>query len=131
MRQAILCVDDEGVILLSLKFLLKGVLGNEYRIESAYGAEEALDILTNADREGIRVRLLLTDWLMPGRKGDDLIREARRMLPDLPCILLTGQAEEEVLSALVRENLVRAIFRKPWNERQLLDVVRECIQDAN
>ncbi len=128
MRKTILCVDDEGVILLSLKFLLKGALGNEYRIESAYGADEALDILESAEREGIEIRLLLTDWLMPGRKGDDLIREARRIRPGLPCILLTGQAEEEVLAALERENMVRAVFRKPWNERRLPDTVRECLE---
>lgn len=130
MRKAILCVDDEGVILLSLKFLLKGAFGNEYRIESAYGVDEALEILESTGREGVEIRLLLTDWLMPGRKGDDLIREVRRTRPDLPCILLTGQAEEEVLAALVRENLVRAVFRKPWNERRLLDTVRECLAGA-
>jgi len=129
MRKVILCVDDEAVILLALKFLFKGEFGNEYRIESAYGAEEALGILLEAEKEGAEVRLLITDWLMPGRKGDDLIREARRLRPDLPCILLTGQAEENVLSDLRNERQVRAVFRKPWNERLLLSAVRECLDE--
>lgn len=129
MRKVILCVDDEAVILLTLKFLFKGAFGNEYRIESAYGAEEALRILEEEDREEIDVRLLITDWLMPGRKGDDLIRSARAMKPGLPCILITGQAEEDVLAALVRENLVHAILRKPWHENRLLDAVRECLDE--
>lgn len=130
MRRAILCVDDEAVILLALKFLLKGAFGNEFRIESAYGAEEALRILEEEEREGVDVRLLITDWLMPGRRGDELIRSARALKPDLRSILITGQAEEDVLAHLVRENLVHAIFRKPWNESRLLDAVRECLAGA-
>jgi DNA-binding NtrC family response regulator len=130
MRKAILCVDDEAVILLALKFLLKGVFGNEYRIESAYGAEDALRILEEENRDGIDVRLLITDWLMPGRKGDELIRSARAVKPGLRSILITGQAEEEVLASLVKENLVQAIFRKPWNESRLLDSIRECLDGA-
>lgn len=130
MRRAILCVDDEAVILLALKFLLKGAFGNEFRIESAYGAEEALRILEEEEREGVDVRLLITDWLMPGRKGDELIRSARAVKPGLRSILITGQAEEDVLASLVRENLVHAIFRKPWNESRLLDAVRECLDGA-
>lgn len=129
MRKVILCVDDEAVILLALKFLFKGELGNEYRIESAYGAEEALQILRGAEEEGLEVRLLVTDWLMPGRKGDDLIREARTIVPDLPCILITGQAEEDVLTTLVNEKLVHAVFRKPWDERRLINAVRECLDE--
>jgi DNA-binding NtrC family response regulator len=130
MRKAILCVDDEAVILLALKFLLKGVFGNEYRIESAYGAEDALRILEEENRDGIDVRLLITDWLMPGRKGDELIRSARAVKPGLRSILITGQAEEEVLASLVKENLVQAIFRKPWNESRLLDSIRECLDEG-
>ncbi|NLJ44956.1 MAG: response regulator [Treponema sp.] len=130
MRRAILCVDDEAVILLSLKFLLKGAFGNEYRIETAYGADEALRLLEGAAREEVEYRLLVTDWLMPGRKGDELIRAARGLVPGLPCILITGQAEESVLSSLVQENLVRSIFRKPWNEQELLDAVRGCLHES-
>lgn len=128
MRPAILCVDDEAVILLALKFLLKSAFGSQYRIESAYGAAEALEILREARNDGVEVRLLISDWLMPGLKGDDLIRAARGIEPNLPCILITGQAEEEILSVLAKDKLVRAIFRKPWNEKRLLETVRECLE---
>lgn len=127
MRDAILCVDDEAVILLALKFLLKRAFGNEYRIESTYGADEALRILEEADREGVKIRLLVTDWLMPGRKGDELIRAAKAIDPGLPCILITGQAEEGVLSSLTSDNLVQAVFRKPWSEIDLVNAVRGCL----
>jgi len=128
MRPAILCVDDEAVILLALKFMLKSAFGSQYRIESAYGSDEALEILREAPNDGVEVRLLISDWLMPGLRGDDLIRAARELEPDLPCILITGQAEDEVLSSLAKENLVRAIFKKPWNEKRLLETVRECLE---
>lgn len=55
--------------------------------------------------------------------------EARRVFPDLPRILLTGQAEENVLSDLRNERQVRAVFRKPWNEKPLLNAVRECLDE--
>ncbi|HSV57235.1 MAG TPA: response regulator [Magnetospirillaceae bacterium] len=127
MRPVILCVDDEAVILMALKLLLKGSLGNEYRIETAFNAAEALDILEDSRREGNDVRLLITDWLMPGRKGDDLIRDARTIHPGLKAILVTGHADKEVLAALDREDLVHQVFRKPWSDWMLLSAVRECL----
>ena len=42
-RQVIICVDDERIVLRSLKAELQEAVGNDYTIEIAEGGEEALE----------------------------------------------------------------------------------------
>ncbi len=45
--------------------------------------------------EGAAVDVLVTDLAMPGQDGRSLIGAARRLRPGLPCLLLTGQPEDQ------------------------------------
>jgi CheY-like chemotaxis protein len=78
-----LVVDDEPEVLRTTVELLQA-MGSE--VLGAPTAQEALQTL--AQEPGIEV--ILTDVLMPGMNGVDLAREARRLLPDLDVILLSG-----------------------------------------
>ena len=65
--------------------------------------------------------LLLTDLAMPGTSGLELLREARRLRPALPCILLTGNLEEEATAALapLAEGGPFMVLRKPMAAPEL------------
>lgn len=70
-NNAILCVDDEPIILIALKQELKKQFGNEFQYETAVNATEALEVVDDLAENGINVILILSDWRMPGIKGDE------------------------------------------------------------
>lgn len=63
---------------------------------------------------------VVTDQTMPGMTGLDLIREIKALRPDLPCILCTGYAQDNLDGAKLREAGVFALLRKPVDIDELL-----------
>ncbi len=124
---AIICVDDEAVILDSLKDQLK----RQYprcTIEMAESGEEALELLAELHLENSPVALVISDQIMPGMKGDQLLTEIHQKYPNVLKILLTGQASPEaVVNAVNQANLYRYIA-KPWEEADLRLTVAEALR---
>jgi DNA-binding NtrC family response regulator len=79
----ILVVDDEADVLTTTVDLLQA-MGSE--VLGASTAQEALQTLAKEPD----IEVMLADVLMPGMNGVELAREARRLLPDLDVILLSG-----------------------------------------
>ena len=65
-KKAILCVDDEAIILLSVKQELQSHFRERFIYETALSAKEALVIIDELSAEGIVFILVISDWLMPG-----------------------------------------------------------------
>ena len=70
-KQAVLCVDDEAIILISLIQELKNAFGDTFVYEKALNANEAFEVIDVLVNEGIEIILIVSDWLMPGMKGDE------------------------------------------------------------
>lgn len=84
-RKTILCVDDNEQILSVRKFLLET---RGYRVLTQRSAAEALDFLGSALPGS--VDLLLTDLLLPGMDGNELVRRAKEAHPGLPTLVVSG-----------------------------------------
>jgi adenylate cyclase len=126
-KQVIICVDDEISILRSLKSELKNALGSDYQIELAEGGEEALELMELLPEEGYEIPLIISDYLMPLMKGDELLRLVHLMAPNTIKIMLTGQANIEAISNVIKyANLYRYIA-KPWESEDLNLTVIEAI----
>ncbi len=126
-KPVILCVDDEKVILTGLMDQLLHQLGDEYAIEVAESGEEALEVLEHLLQDGIEVPLIITDQIMPGMKGDELLIEIHHRYPQALKIFLTGQADaNSVGNAVNRANLYR-YMAKPWDETDLDLTVTEAL----
>jgi DNA-binding NtrC family response regulator len=128
-KDAIVCVDDEVVILLSLRMELQRYFKERFRVVTASNAEDALALVDSLYADGSRVILILTDWLMPGIKGDELISIVKRAHPDVRCILVSGQVDEDSLARAKAGDLLDAFVRKPWHSKALIDSVLACIDD--
>jgi PAS domain S-box-containing protein len=87
-----LLVDDEDLVRMSTAAMLSD-LG--YDIVEAVSAEDALRIVD----EGRHFDLLVTDHLMPGMSGTDLIGHLRRKRPGTPALLVSGYADIDELDA--------------------------------
>jgi CheY-like chemotaxis protein len=127
--KAIVCVDDEALQLLALKRELRLALGGRYIIETALDADQAISLMDELEREGIEVALLITDWLMPRVKGDELIRLARESRPGLQAILITGQMEDEVRRHCAESGDILSILDKPWRKQELLEAIESSEGD--
>jgi DNA-binding NtrC family response regulator len=124
-EEAIVCVDDEVIILMSLKQELLQAYRGRFRVETALGGAEALSIVDELSSLGVRVVLILTDWLMPGIKGDALVAEAKSRHPDIKCILISGQASTMLEEALSND-LLDGFVRKPWSTAILIRAIDKC-----
>jgi DNA-binding NtrC family response regulator len=119
-RAAILCVDDEVTILKSLEIELRSALSDsQYLCEFAESADEAFEIIEELRQEGIRIVLVVSDWLMPGMNGDDFLIRVHRHNPDISTILLTGQADEQAIRRTYEKANLVSCLHKPWKAADL------------
>ncbi|MBT9504595.1 MAG: response regulator [Burkholderiaceae bacterium] len=109
---AILLVDDSAVARAKLRKLF---VGAGYQVEVAGDGREAMEALATG-----YFSVLITDLEMPNMDGFELIAAVQGSLDteDLPIIAITGHDE---LSARVHDYQgLYGIFKKPWNDRELL-----------
>jgi signal transduction histidine kinase len=126
-RWAIVCVDDEAIILESLKEQLKRRY-QDCLIEVAESGEEALEVLQDLQAEGYQIALVISDQLMPGMKGDQLLTQVHQKYPSIMTILLTGQASTEAIAQAVNQANLYRYIAKPWEEMDLSLTVGEALR---
>lgn len=114
-KPVIICVDDEVFFLLSLRLELTNLFANKVTVEIAESADEALTLINNLIKEGFDIPIIMSDYMMPGMKGDSFLKEAHSLLPNSKKILLSGMATiEAVRNSLNWSNLFRYML-KPWD----------------
>ncbi len=122
-KYAILCVDDEEIILTSLESLLNKHFGNYCDVELAQSAEDGLEIIQEFMEEDIEVVVILSDWLMPGMKGDEFLIKAEKLCPGMEKIMLSGHADEEAVKRAEDENALDIFVHKPWESDKLIKII--------
>lgn len=101
----VLLVDDEPSLLRVAALCLKQA---GFEVVQALDGEEALEQL----EAGLKPCLIATDVAMPGMDGLTLARTARRLLPDVPVLLLSGYSAAVVDSDLAQEGF--RFLAKPY-----------------
>lgn len=129
-KLAILCVDDERIILDSLRIQIEKNLNNKYIFEYAESAEEALEVIDDLINEGIDLLLVISDYQMPGMKGDEFAEVLKTKMPDVNILLLTGQITEEKSLDLINKNIVLKVLQKPWKENDLMEIINTISVNA-
>lgn len=126
-KPIILCVDDESIILNSLDEQLSRNLKNNFEIEVAESAEEALELFEELMKD-VDIPVVISDYIMPGMKGDEFLKRIHALQPKTITILLTGQASiEGVSNAINHANLYRFIA-KPWDQDDLRLTIKEAVK---
>lgn len=124
-KGTILCVDDDRTVLQALKAQLRRRFSKLYRIELSESAEEALEILEDLEADGEADDLVvISDWLMPGTRGDTLLIQVHERFPNALTILLTGQADEDAMTR-AREGANAPTLDKPWMEEVLGELIAQ------
>ncbi|MGL5060012.1 MAG: adenylate/guanylate cyclase domain-containing protein, partial [Microcoleus sp.] len=126
-KQVIICVDDETTVLKSLKAELKDALGNTYRIEIAEGGEDALELVAELIEDGDEIPLIISDYVMPDMKGDELLKRVHEISPKTLKVMLTGQATIEAVGSAIKHAKLYRYIGKPWQTEDLKLTVTEAV----
>ncbi|MGH8758417.1 MAG: response regulator [Burkholderiales bacterium] len=117
----VLVVDDDA--------LMRGLLAEwlseaGYRVRQAENGVNALKMLRSRP-----VGLLITDIDMPGRDGAQTLGDARRMLPGLPVIAISGGARDgrQNWAATALKLGAAMALAKPFKRHDLLAAVEEVV----
>lgn len=110
-KYKILLVDDEPFILNSLTRLLRS---DRVSILTACSAAKALEVVKSDD-----IQLVITDNLMPGMSGVELVSRIKECSPDTIRCILSGQSDIDAVLRAVNEGEVFRFILKPWNDMDL------------
>lgn len=119
-RFSVLLVDDEPLILSSLRRLLRN---QPYDLLLAESGEQALQLL-----ESRPVDLVVSDARMPNMDGAALLAEIHRRSPETIRILLTGHADLPTIAKAINEGRIHHYLSKPWNDDELLLTLRQSLE---
>ena len=119
----LLLVDDDPGLLRTLQLLLEDEGG--YAVETATSGERALETL----RSRVGIRAVITDVVMPGMGGIELLRAVRQEWPETPVILTT--AFGSVPSAVEAMKLgAFQYLTKPVDPEEMLVQVQRALAQA-
>ena len=127
MKLAILCVDDEKIVLDSLQQQLQKHFGPTYAYEIAESVDEAWEVINELTDDGYKFIVVISDWLMPMTKGDKFLIDLHKRFPEAATILLTGQADESAVNNAKEHANLHAYIRKPWRAEELIKIIQAAI----
>jgi two-component system invasion response regulator UvrY len=116
----LLLVDDHELIRAGLRQVLQAGLG-DLTIGEAKNAEEATAMLEKQQWD-----LAITDITMPGRSGLELLLEFKTSRPDMPVLVLSVLAEDEVAVRVLKSGAAGFIHKETSGE-ELIRAVRKVV----
>jgi CheY-like chemotaxis protein len=124
LRATVLVVDDERMVGAFLEELLQG-WGLEVVLH-----HDPLQAQAWLEDEAHAVDLLITDQTMPQRSGLELARHVRRRRPQLPVLLVSGNAQA-FDDAELDDHGIAAMLTKPIDTARLREVLRGLLSRAS
>lgn len=116
----VLVVDDAQCLCEGLRRSLRT---SGYEVVGANDGGQALALATT-----VHFDVVLTDLRMPFMAGDELIASLAASQPNLPCILMSGQATRDDVVRVVRHPNVVGILVKPLDHARLLALLAQAVQ---
>jgi YesN/AraC family two-component response regulator len=126
METAIICVDDEKSILSGLEQQIFREFNSQFIVELAQSGEEAIGIINELIENNVAIPLIITDQMMPGLKGNELVSIISEKLPETKCIMLSGYVNSDDLKGAINKNLI-SCMAKPWKHEELMNLIRQNV----
>ena len=109
----ILLVEDE----METRFLIKKILERDgFQVISTTNGKCALGLFNSS------IDLVLTDIVMPKVGGIELIRELKKINPEIKCIAMTGYSYEKIPPDI-------PLLLKPFSYKRLIEVIRKILSE--
>lgn len=125
--KVILIVDDEYVILETLRLQIMRLTGPDTIIEAASSAEEAYQVLKELSEQGQELVLTISDFNLGDAKGTDVLNFTHVLFPQAHKAILSGQSDIKVLDEFHQKIGLDAFISKPWNYDILSSLVQKAV----
>ena len=119
-RYRLLFIDDEARITRALKALFR-----DYEVYTANDPRTAAQIAKEHD-----IDVVVCDQRMPAMIGAECLRDVRQAQPRAMRVLLTGYSDLKSVLGSVNDGEVFRFVNKPWDNRELRDLVQTAAQIA-
>jgi PAS domain S-box-containing protein len=118
----ILVIEDEDALCLAVSKMLrrKGLT-----VIEADNGKTGIDLFRVSASQ---IDVVLLDLTLPGMSGLDVLRELRRIQPDVKVIITSAYSQRRVLDA-IGEQQPWFYIRKPYQFSELIDLVRHVCKD--
>jgi two-component system, sensor histidine kinase and response regulator len=127
-RLIVICVDDEEIVLEALQMELSEEIGLEMDIETVQSGKEAISLVKRLTEDKQEVAVMICDYVMPELYGDETLKHAHILKPEMVNIMLTGQSTAEGITNAINEANLYRFVSKPWVKENLVATVREAAQ---
>ena len=126
----IICVDDEREVLESVSRDL-AYFSEFFTIEECESAQECLELLEELDAQQEYVALVISDHVMPGKNGVELLTEIEkdRRFIGTKKLLLTGLATQADTIRAINKAHLDNFLEKVWDPDELLQISKELITE--
>ena len=124
----ILCVDDDQSVLQALRSLLEKTMGGQADIEVAECGDDALEICDDLAEEGRPVSIVISDYIMPNMRGDDLLIKLHERSPKMIKIMLTGQSDLTGVRRVINKASLYRFLEKPFNNADLVLTAKSAVE---
>ena len=121
MRTKVLLVDDDEMLLAGLKRQLR----NKFKIETAISGEDAVKMV----EENGPYAVVVSDYMMPGMNGIELLRQVKVSDPDTIRMMLTGSADMSTAIKAVNEGSIYKFHPKPCPAETLGNAIQSGIEE--
>jgi len=118
----LMLVDDEQSILSALQRILRPI--ENYEVEAFTSPNDAL-----ARVRAVQFDLVLADYRLPEMDGIALLKKLNALQPEVPCIMISGCHDSELLLSAINEVNAFRFISKPWDSYALLDTVAQALAE--
>ncbi|TVP56460.1 MAG: PAS domain S-box protein [Gemmatimonadales bacterium] len=117
--RTVLVVEDDPTL---ARVLVRSLERAGFRVLSASNGEEAVE---RAEADQIGIDLVLSDVVMPGPRGPELLRRLRLNDPNVKMVMMSGHSSGELAGQL--DGDIEAFLAKPFSPREMVEAIRDAL----
>ena len=127
--KAVICIDDDPMILQVLGFQLEKLIDSSNTLIELYtNPSKALIDIKEFVFDEVEIGLIIVDYQMPQMSGAKFIKSLKQSHGNIPCVMLSGQANPTQVSELESQGYLEAFLAKPWKESQILEIINKFLK---
>jgi two-component system chemotaxis sensor kinase CheA len=123
MQKTIIVVDDDQLITRTLKTLINITLHHNVVVFNDPTEAANCELIKNGEAD-----MVISDFMMPGMTGLDLLKDIRKNNQKIVSILLTGYADKENAIRSINEVGLYYYLEKPWDNSQLMKIIQNGLE---
>lgn len=119
---SVLVVDDEEIVRI---FLEEYLIDEGFKVFSTISGEDAIEILRSHD-----IDIGIIDMRLPGMDGNSLIIEAKKIRPNIKCVIHTGSMSYSIPETLERLGVSEdLVFKKPIKDiEHFVEILKSLVR---